>query len=201
VAERPCRSDMRRCSSDHPPRIGTDSRDLAGQLVDRHHRRLEDDNSVPATKHDRVRCPEINGKRPRTTAPRKQPHPHTGPTVAVTWHSSGPIPTKRRHRSTTSRRPPLTQLPTDPHLRCRASNAGNANLLQKLRPATASNSSSPPTKAASSTRNLTRRRRRGRFALTTAQAVRWSARAPAAFASTRGRSVDAAPRSRHHDRR
>jgi hypothetical protein len=60
VAERPARSDRRRGPADHPLRLRPDRDYRVAALVDRDHRRLEQDDPLPAQVHDRVRGAEVD---------------------------------------------------------------------------------------------------------------------------------------------
>jgi hypothetical protein len=60
---------------DHPPRIRTHRYDPPRQFVDRDNRRLENNDSVAAAEHDRIRGAKINSQRPRTTTPHNQTPP------------------------------------------------------------------------------------------------------------------------------
>ena len=79
VPERPDCTDMSGRATNHPSRLITDRKHLRAQLIDRHHRRLEQDDPLATAKDDRVRGAEIDRKlarRPASTKPHNRtPHP------------------------------------------------------------------------------------------------------------------------------
>jgi hypothetical protein len=60
VPQRPDRANRRRRPPDHPPRFLADGMHGARPLVDRHDRRLEEDDPLPAHEHERVGRAEID---------------------------------------------------------------------------------------------------------------------------------------------
>src|SRR5438309_1227192 len=78
VAKRPRCTNVGRCAADHLPRLLTNRLHLAAPLIDRDHRRLEQDDALAPPKDDRIRSTEINRQLPSRTAPR-QPHAQRPP--------------------------------------------------------------------------------------------------------------------------
>ena len=77
VPKRTRRADMRRCPPDHPPRLLSHRLYLAGALIKRDHRGLEQHHPLATTEHNRIRGPQIDreltpnpGTKPHATTPR-----------------------------------------------------------------------------------------------------------------------------------
>src|SRR4029077_12107334 len=93
VPQRPGRDDGGRCTSEHLPRLLPDGVHLAGLLVHRHDRRLEEDDPLAAAEDHGVRRPKVYGEI-RAGYERRQSHGRFSPT-------STPRPAVRAPRSNT----------------------------------------------------------------------------------------------------